>query len=68
MIDDVTRAYGQALYDTDRTRAGEIVHDALDQGVTREDVARTDLPVRWTDATLDSLEMVMLQAVTERAG
>jgi methylmalonyl-CoA mutase cobalamin-binding domain/chain len=38
MLDDVIRAYDQALYDTDRTRALEIVHDALGQGVTPEDV------------------------------
>jgi hypothetical protein len=30
--------------------------------------ALVDLPVRWTDATLDNLERVMLQAITERAG
>jgi methanogenic corrinoid protein MtbC1 len=38
MIDDVITAYDQALYDTDRARALEIVHDALDQGMTPEDV------------------------------
>jgi methylmalonyl-CoA mutase cobalamin-binding domain/chain len=38
MIDDVIRAYDQSLYDTDRARALEVVHDALDRGMTPEDV------------------------------
>lgn len=38
MLDEVIKAYNEAVYDTDRTRAFEIVESALEQGVTPEDI------------------------------
>lgn len=38
MIKDVVREYNAAIFDTDRDRALRVVHDALDAGMTPEDV------------------------------
>ncbi len=38
MLDDVIKAYNEAVLDTDRTRALQIVSDAVAQGVSPEDI------------------------------
>ncbi len=38
MLDDIIKAYNEAVYDTDRVRALQIVSDALDRGVSPEDI------------------------------
>ncbi|MFI5180385.1 MAG: B12-binding domain-containing protein [Thermoanaerobaculia bacterium] len=38
MLDDVLASYHAALIDTDRRRAFEVVHEALDRGVTPEEI------------------------------
>lgn len=38
MFDNFIKAYNEAIFDTDRERALKVVHDALDNGVSPEDV------------------------------
>lgn len=38
MLDRVLNAYSEAIYDTDRDRALQVVHDALAEGVSPEDI------------------------------
>jgi methanogenic corrinoid protein MtbC1 len=38
MIEQVVRAYNDALIDTDRDRAMQVVHDAVEQGITPEQI------------------------------
>jgi methanogenic corrinoid protein MtbC1 len=38
MLDKIITSYNEAIFDTDREQALEIIHDAIDQGVTPEDV------------------------------
>lgn len=38
MLDDVIKAYNEAVFDTDRTRALQIVSDAVAQGIRPEDI------------------------------
>lgn len=38
MIDDVIKAYNEAVYETDRTRALQVISDAIEQGISPEDI------------------------------
>lgn len=38
MFDQIIKAYNEAIFDTDRERALKVVHDAIAQGVTPEDI------------------------------
>lgn len=38
MIDEIVAAYNDAVFDTDRDMALKVVHDALEKGVTPEDI------------------------------
>jgi methylmalonyl-CoA mutase cobalamin-binding domain/chain len=38
MFDKIIQAYNEAIFDTDRDRALNVVHDAIAQGVTPEDI------------------------------
>ncbi|MBI5141452.1 MAG: cobalamin B12-binding domain-containing protein [Nitrospirae bacterium] len=38
MLEDVITAYNEAVFDTDRERALKVIHDAVDRGVSPEDV------------------------------
>jgi len=38
MFEQVVKAYNEAIFDTDRERALKVVHDALDDGITPENV------------------------------
>lgn len=38
MFDRIIKAYNEAIFDTDRDRALKVVHDAIAQGVTPEDI------------------------------
>lgn len=38
MLEQIITAYNEAIFDTDRDQALEIIHDAVEQGITPEDV------------------------------
>lgn len=38
MLEQIITAYNEAIFDTDREQALEVIHNAVDQGVTPEDV------------------------------
>ena len=38
MLDDVIRAYNEAVFDTDRAQALQIVSDAVAQGISPEEI------------------------------
>ncbi len=38
MLEDVVTAYNEAIFDTDRDKALEIIHDAVDSGASPEDI------------------------------
>ncbi|MCC6698245.1 MAG: cobalamin-dependent protein [Candidatus Hydrogenedentes bacterium] len=56
MLDRVLNAYTEAIYDTDRDRAFQVVHDALAEGVSPEDIV--------FEIVSPSLEM-MVKAISE---
>jgi methanogenic corrinoid protein MtbC1 len=38
MLDEIIKAYNEAIFDTDREQALQVIHDAVDRGVSPEDV------------------------------
>lgn len=55
MLEQVTKAYSQAVFDTDREQALKVVHDAVESGVSPEDIVfHVVLPAM--DMMIDSLE------------
>jgi len=38
MFEEIIKTYNEAIFDTDRDRALQIVHDAVDKGVSPEDI------------------------------
>lgn len=56
MLEHVIAAYSEAVFDTDRDKAFEVIHDALAQGVTPEDIV--------FKVVIPSMEL-MIKAISE---